>query len=616
MDKEPKKEYKVPELTVWGVRQRISRPTEKEYTIPKIAELIEVSTLQQVQDWASRTAGVPILIRDEEGNPVTFPSLSSSFCDLIAGEGHTNEACRKSNAEAAAVAARTGRPRKYTCHAGLTQFAAPICVEGQFLGTIVVGDRPVEPITPERVVELSDKFGIEHEKLMKAAEEVKIWSDETMNSTINFLYSMANTLFSLCYQGYSLNREINEKIALLEVSELLTSALSLQEVLDRIAEGMVKTLGFKACTIRLLDDEEAELVLHSLFNLSPEYLSKGPVILGEHPVCQAAIRGETVIIKDVSTDPRFGYPEAARKEGLHSMLCVGLMSRDEAIGTVHLYTGAPHDFTVDEIGMVQSIANHAAAAIERAKLYEESAEKQRIEQELSLAGEIQTALLPDKSPNLDGIDIKAKLVPRGQLSGDLYDFIDLGDQCLGIVIADVIGKGAPGSILMATTRASIRAQAKDTMATAEVIYRVNESLYSDTRPTEFVSMFYGVLDAEIGVFIYTNAGHNPPVLFRGGQTVFLEEGGLLAGIIEDAAYDEGRVQLAPGDVLLLYTDGITEAVNHKKRMFGLRRLINLVQQNLEIDAQSLIDMIYDEVVKFSDGVPQNDDLTLIVLKVN
>ncbi len=616
MDKASERKYTAPEVSKWNARQWMDRPLGKGYRIPKLIELIDVPALQIVQDWAAKTAGVPVLIRDAEGFPVTVPSMSSDFCNLIAGEGHTSVECRQSNVEAAAMAAITRRPQKYTCHAGLTQFAAPILIEGQFMGTIVVGDRPTEPLKTRDVEELAEKFGIDREELLNAAKKVEIWSEETMNSTINFLYSVTNTLFRLCYQGYSLNRRVRELTALLEMSKLLTSALGLQEVLDRIAEGMIQTLGFKACTIRLLDDTGMELVLKSVYNLSPEYLSKGPVILEKHPVCQLAMRGETVIISEVSTDARFGYHDAAKKEGLHSMLCVGLTSRDKAIGTIHLYTGEPHDFTHDEIVLVQSIANHVAVAIQNAQLYDESVEKRRIEQELALAAEIQSALLPDTSPDLGAIDIKAKIVPCRQLSGDLYDFIELGDDHIGLVIADVSGKGAPGAILMAATRVIIRTQAEDALTTERAVDKTNKSLCEDTRPTEFVSMFYGVLNTETATLTYTNAGHNPPILFRENESIFLEEGGIPLGIIEDIIYDEGQIQLAAGDVLLLYTDGVTEAMNDEREMFGLDRLMRLVKQNLALDAQGLIDTIYDEVLKFSAGAPRSDDLTLIVLKVN
>lgn len=609
------KRYTRPDFTIWSSRQRRTRAFGREYAIPSLPEMMDISTLQQITDWAAKTVGASILIRDMEGTPITFPSMSTELCTLISGPGHTNLECRKSNAEAAAKVAETGRPQRYTCHAGLTQFAAPIQIEGQCVGTIVIGDRPMRPFTHEDVEKLAQKCGIDYEKLMAAAQKVETWSEETMNSTINLLHSITNTLFTLCYQGYSLDKRVRELTVLLEISELLTSAMGLQEVLNRITKGMVSALGFKACIIRLLDDDGVELGLKSLYNLSGEYLSKGPVILDEHPVCQAALSGEAVSILDVRTDPRFGYHEAARKEGLRSMLCVGLMSKDKPIGTVHLYTGESHNFTEDEIRLVQSIANHATAAIENAKLYEESIEKQRIEQELALAAEIQAELLPAVNPQLDGMDIAAKSISCRELSGDFYDFIELGNQEVGLAIADVCGKGAPGAILMATTRVRLRTQVENSLKTGDIIDNVNNYLCEDTRPTEFVSMFYGVLNSETADFSYTNAGHNPPIVFQNGKTFFLEEGGVPLGIIENAVYGADQIKLASGDVLLFYTDGITEAINEENSIFGVGRLIRIVQKNLNLDAQGLVDVIYEEVTKFSAG-PQSDDLTIIALKVN
>ena len=585
-------------------------------SVPKITDLIDISILQQIQDWAAETAGISILIRDADGFPVTHASFSSDFCALISGEKHTNPACRQSNIIAADLAKEAGKPSKYTCFAGLTQFAAPIMIEGNLVGTIVAGDRQTEPISFETVRDLSETFRIDFDKLLEASQQVETWSDETMNSTINFLYSIANGLLSLCYQGYNLNKNVKELTALLDISQLLTSNLSLKEVLDRIAEGIVKVLNVKSSTIRLLDDDGVELVIKSIYNLSPEYLSKGPVILDEHPICKSALKGEICTILDVTSDPKFGYNEAAKKEGLCSMLCVGLKVKDKAVGTIHLYTGEPHEFTEDEIMLVQSIANHAAIAIDNAKLNEQNIQKQRIERELAMAGEIQSELLPKTYPNLDGYDIKAKFIPYGQLSGDLYDFIELENQKIGLVIADVSGKGIPSAIIMATTHATIHASANDDVYKAvKVVDAVNRYLCQYTRATEFVTMFYGILDVKNHMLTYSNAGHNPPIIFREGVGVFLDQGGIPMGILEDAEYGEEQIVLVPGDVVLLYTDGVTEALNTKREIFGMRRLMRVVQQNHKIDSEELINTIYSDMLEFTDGAPQSDDLTLIVIKV-
>ncbi len=593
----------------------LQRKPEKGSEFPKLTELIDVSILQQIQDWAARTANISILIRDSDGYPVTRASMSNEFCTLISGEEHTNPECRKSNIIAASLAAKAGKPQKYTCYAGLTQFAAPIQIEGHLLGTIVLGDRPTEPIKPGKVKELAEKFNLNFDQLMKAASEVEPWSEETMNNTVNFLHTIANTLISLCYQGYSLKKKVNELTVLLEINQLLISLLDPQEILDRISEGVVSALNVKASTIRLLNDSGTELTLKSIYNLSPEYLSKGPVILKEHPICQSALNGDAQVIYDVSTDHRFIYNEAAKKEGLRSMLCVGMKSKEKAIGTLHLYTKEPHFFTEEEIKLAQSIANQAAIVIENANLYKESIEKQRIERELAMAGEVQSALLPADKPILNGIDIKAKIVPCSQLSGDLYDFVELGDQRIGIVIADVSGKGTPGALLMATTHANIHAISEDTSSVSDVIDKTNKYLCKYTRSTEFITLFYGILNAKELTFIYSNAGHNPPIIFREGLGVFLENGGIPLGIIEDTTYSEDQIQLISGDIIVLYTDGVTEATNENKEIFGVSRLMRVVQKNIDLSSSALVDKIYDEIINFIDGSPLNDDLTIMVIKV-
>ncbi|HGE69601.1 TPA: serine/threonine protein phosphatase, partial [Candidatus Poribacteria bacterium] len=247
----------------------------------------------------------------------------------------------------------------------------------------------------------------------------------------------------------------------------------------------------------------------------------------------------------------------------------------------------------------------------------QSIEKQRIERELSIAGEVQSELLPKVNPNIDRFEIKTKFLPYGQLSGDLYDFIELDDKNIGLVIADVSGKGIPSAILMATTHATIRANTSnnDDFSASKIISAVNRYICEYSRTTEFVTAFYGVLNSENLTLRYTNAGHNPPVIFREGVGFFLEAGGIPAGIIKDTQYAEELIELMPDDIILLYTDGAIEAVNSKKEMFGLRRVMQIVQKNYKANPEELIDVIYSKLSDFLDGTPQSDDITIIVIKV-
>lgn len=254
-------------------------------------------------------------------------------------------------------------------------------------------------------------------------------------------------------------------------------------------------------------------------------------------------------------------------------------------------------------------------------------QKQKIEQELQVAKEIQERLLPESVPQIDGVDIAAMNLPSAQVGGDYYDFVPIGGARWGVIIADVSGKGVPAAILMATTRAVFRTQlalSPAQMTDMEVEYsvpltvaRINSFLYRDTEPHRFVTMFYGILDVEKKSFTYTNAGHNPPLLCHNQdkKTELLSIGGTLVGIMEDSAFEKDTVTLSSGDVLVLYTDGITDSVNNNEEFFGEERFFQLVEEHRSSGAQELMDRIYNEITSFSAGAPQFDDMTLIVLKM-
>jgi sigma-B regulation protein RsbU (phosphoserine phosphatase) len=240
-------------------------------------------------------------------------------------------------------------------------------------------------------------------------------------------------------------------------------------------------------------------------------------------------------------------------------------------------------------------------------------QNQRTEQELSAAARIQANLMPRRSPDLSGYQIAARNVPSRMVGGDFYDFIPFDELHLGIVIADVSGKGIPGAILMASARASLRAYLEDPHSVGGVITKLNRVLCRDTQPDQFVSLFYGMLDTADGTITYTNAGHNAPVVFRGKEKILLEQGGPILGVLSDTLYEEGIIQLLGGDMVLFYTDGITEA-ERNARYFGVERLMEIVQGNMSTSPDEITERVFDEVVKFSSNSPQSDDRTLVVLK--
>jgi sigma-B regulation protein RsbU (phosphoserine phosphatase) len=410
-----------------------------------------------------------------------------------------------------------------------------------------------------------------------------------------------------------LQRRIKELTTLYEVSKILTSALSLDKALKAVVETTARMMGVKACGLRLLDASTGEMVLKAVHGLSQEYIHKGRVFVWKGVYKDVIFNGNAAIVSDVSTDPRFEYTEEAVAEGIKSMLSVGLMVQDRPIGALSVYTDRHHLFTRDQIRIFKGIANEAASVIERSMLYEERMENQRIEQELSAASRIQANLMPQRSPELPGYQIAARNVPSRMVGGDFYDFITFDESHLGLVIADVSGKGIPGAILMASARASLRAYLEDPHSVGEVITRLNRILCRDTQPDQFVSLFYGMLDTADGTITYTNAGHNAPVVFRGNERILLEQGGPILGVLSNALYEDGIIQLLEGDMILFYTDGITEA-ERNARYFGVERLMEIVQGNMSKSPDGVIETVFDEVVQFSSNSPQSDDRTLVVLK--
>ena len=403
--------------------------------------------------------------------------------------------------------------------------------------------------------------------------------------------------------------------ALYEISLALTSGFDLEILLRRIADLAVSVLGVKGCSIRLLDEKTGEMILRAVSGLSHSYVNKGPVVVWKSVFREVFEGGAVAQVYDVKNDPRIQYPAAAEEEGIASMLCVGLMHGGKAFGAICAYSEGPKVFDQEEVRLFQAIANHSAMAIQIARLHRDLIEAQRIEQELAIASDILRNLLPAAPPKPEGFDLAALNLPSHEVGGDFYDFIELPAQHWGIVIADVVGKGIPAAILMAGARAALRAEIEDVYRVRDVVGRVNRALCRDTRPHEFVTLFYAAINARERIITYTNAGHNPPLLFRYDLEMFLDDGGPPMGLFRDVTYREGQVQLEPGDVLLMFTDGVTEAADANQNLFGEERLRHVLRDHKDASAADLVGHIHAAIRAFTGDAPQSDDLTLVVVKV-
>ncbi len=553
----------------------------------QLTDFLALETLQEIQDRFAAVTGVRTSIRDAEGHALTRPSdVGEESAD---GAGPVAEA--------------------YFA-------AAPIEVEGERIGSIVLEDRPRSARLMRDLERLANHCGMNLQDVERVALEVEKSAHERYAAAIEFLHSLANTLARMCFQEHELRRRVEELSTIYKVATELAGQHDLQGLLDLVTRTVCEVMNVKAATLRMLDAERRELGIKSVANLSADYLNKGPVLLSASRIDQAAIDGEAVYIPDVGNDPRILYPQQMTSEGLVSAMVVGLAYRDRPVGVLHAYTGVRYEFSDDEVRLLRALASQAAAAIVNTRLLIEQRESERTQQQIEVARDVQRRMIPSQPPQLEGYDIAGLYTPAFDLGGDFYDVIELGDGRVGLVIADVVGKGVAASLMMASVRSSVRAYAFQYRDIAEMMRHVNRAMCRDTLPSEFVTGFYVELDPPTRRVRFCNAGHNPPLLLRADGTFEdIDIGGPLLGAFDDASYGVGQIELASGDVLLLYTDGLVDSMNFREERYEIERAKENLQQFRDLPARQILGNIRWEIRKFTGLTPRVDDLTMVALKV-
>jgi sigma-B regulation protein RsbU (phosphoserine phosphatase) len=333
--------------------------------------------------------------------------------------------------------------------------------------------------------------------------------------------------------------------------------------------------------------------------------------MGEGIIGRVAQTGEPIISPDVQTDPRYVN---ARQE-TRSEMVAPIISNDEVIGVFDLESDQLNAYTPDDLQVLLLLASQVAIIIEKVMLHEQLVEKKRIEGQLEVARQVQLELLPAHDPELAGFDICAWNFSTEEVSGDYYDWVSIYEDQIGIVIADVSGKGVPAALLMAFLRASLRSAIHIGYAPHISMSKVNYLLWESIERNQFVTAFYGVLDASNKTLAYTNAGHNPPLLMDADGTArFMERGGLPLGMFKDARYYEYYQPIETGQLLVLYTDGVTEAMSTSGEEYGRERLENAVRASRHLSARDLITAIQQDVLAWTDGRGASDDMTFFIVK--
>jgi sigma-B regulation protein RsbU (phosphoserine phosphatase) len=414
-------------------------------------------------------------------------------------------------------------------------------------------------------------------------------------------------------ENLRLKSAVEELSILNEIAVAISSTLKVEEINKLIVSKCIQTIGVEQGAVTLVKEDQTE-PLKTLVRVMDKKFDNIPYRLGMSLTGWMLKNQKPLLINDIARDARFSGISLETGE-IKSILSVPLKVKNKMIGHISLFNKKDRDFTPEDQRLLSIIAIQSAQTIENARLYEEERKLVALEEDQKAARRIQQSLLPKENPIIKGMEIFGQTIPAKEVGGDYYDFIRIDDSHLGIVIADVVGKGTPAALLMSNLQATLRSEALANRSVKETVARVNFTLSKFMDMGKFISLFYGVLDIQNNTFAYTNAGHNYPFLLGKDDNVRkLEKGGVVLGTFSDFTYEEEAVQLMPADLMLLYTDGITEATNDKDEMFEEDRLLELLKRNRKSSAQELSQKIVDEVLSFQGALPQSDDLTLVLLK--
>jgi sigma-B regulation protein RsbU (phosphoserine phosphatase) len=415
-------------------------------------------------------------------------------------------------------------------------------------------------------------------------------------------------------QRVSTQRELD---AMLSVSSGISADVALDDLLALIINELVQAVHAERGAIYLIEPERRELYSRVLSEDSAG-LNEIRLTIGQGLAGHVAATGEVLNVPDAYADPRFN-PDFDRQTGrqTHSILTTPMRNpHGTIVGVVQVLNKDKGPFTERDERLLAAMATQAAISIENARLYAQELQQRLVRQELSTARSIQEGFLPQALPQLDGWEIAAHWHPMREVAGDFYDLYRLPDGRLALVIADVSGKGVPAALFMALSVTVLRFAMYLNFGPAELLQRANQAILASQGSRMFTTAFVGYLDLASGQLCYASAGHNLPLLYRSDQDrcEYLAAPGVAMGLFENAAYAERTTTLHPGDLLALYTDGITEAIDAHEREFGPERLEALVVQQAGCPVAELAERILHAAADFGQAVGTTDDETLLVVK--
>jgi sigma-B regulation protein RsbU (phosphoserine phosphatase) len=409
----------------------------------------------------------------------------------------------------------------------------------------------------------------------------------------------------------------NDRLTLLyNLSQQLNSSLDLEVVLNKLMDEVITALHAERGFI-MLHGVDGMLEFRVARGLDQTDIEDPEFQISRSIVDKTAASGQPILTSDAQLDERFNMRQSIMAKGLRAILCVPIKIKDQQIGIIYvdnrLRAGI---FTTEDLDLLNSISASAAIAIENARLYKLAIEKSRMETEMQLARNVQISLLPREIPSIPGWQFGAHWQPARQVGGDYYDFIQHPDGRLGLVIADVTDKGMPAALFMASTKNILRASIQACDSIADGINRANKLIEHESNGQMFISLVYACLDPASGVLLYVNAGHNPPLQFHAGLRKYslLNRSGMWLGVDASANYKDETEKIDDDDLIILYTDGVSEAENPLGEPFGVEGLKSVISKHREKTPHDLCKLVIQAVKDFTGTSELSDDITLVIVK--
>lgn len=417
------------------------------------------------------------------------------------------------------------------------------------------------------------------------------------------------------------DQRVQEQVEMVEFTNQLLGRPDLDDLLNYLVEKAREILHADACALLLPDNSSDTLEFRAASGWRSDPVGASYQVPADAQSGPGlAMRTQNaLLLEDIrQSDPTDWLPEWLAAEGFRGHAVMPLVAGGHSVGALVLNKRQPRLLDEHEVRLLRLMANQAALAIEKARLHQQEVERQILGKELELAQEIQLSLLPKALPQVAGWEFACYYQPARQVGGDFYDLFGLpGEpQQLGMVIADVSGKGVPAALFMALSRTLIRSAALEGRRPSAALIRANEQIRKENRSGQFVSVCYATLDIHSGRLVFANAGHNLPLWVKGssGQVRELVAPGIVLGVLEEIELAEGEIDLAPGDLLIFYTDGVTESVDPSREPFREERLREVVGDLAQASAQQVIEGVVSAVKAHTGDVPPFDDITLLVVR--